>query len=152
MSKLFISVLAAALVFATPVFAGDDHDHSDGKKHAAENKNVEKTKADKAGHEHSGKHGGMIAESGHHHVELVAKDGSLELHVEGEDGKPEDIKDAKATAAVLADGKKEDITLTPDAGNFLKGTGTFKVSKGATVVVTLTMPDHQPEQARFKLE
>lgn len=103
-------------------------------------------------HVHKGKRGGLFAESGHHHLELIAKDGSLELYVEGEDGKPEDIVEAKATATVLSDGKKEEIKLSVDAGNFLKGSGTFKAAKGTTIIVTLTMPGHKPEQARFKLD
>ena len=103
-------------------------------------------------HSHAGKHGGKLVESGHHHVEIVAKDGSLEVYVNDEDGKPEDIADANASAAVLSEGKKIDVVLAPDAANFLKGTGTFKAVKGTTVVVTLTMPGHQPEQSRIKLD
>lgn len=116
----------AALLIVSPAFAEDAHQ--------------------------AAKHGGIVVESGHHHLEIVAKDGSVEVHVSGEDGKPEDVKDAKASAAVLSDGKKIDITLAPDAANALKGTGVFKAVKGTTVVVTLTMPGHQPEQSRIKLD
>lgn len=101
---------------------------------------------------HNGKHGGKVVESGHHHVEVVAKDGAIEVYVEDEDGKPEDIKNAKATAAVLSEGKKEDVSLAADPANVLKGAGTFKAVKGTTIVVTLTMPGHKPEQARIKLD
>lgn len=103
-------------------------------------------------HSHEGKHGGKIVESGHHHVEIVAKDGSLEVYVNDEDGKPEDIKDAKASAAVLSEGKKVDVTLAAAPSNALKGQGDFKAVKGTTIVVTLTMPGHQPEQSRIKLD
>jgi hypothetical protein len=103
-------------------------------------------------HSHEGKHGGKMVDSGHHHLEIVAKDGILEVHVNDEDGKPEDIKDAKATAAILAEGKKEDIILVADPANFLKGAGAFKAAKGTTVVVTLTMPGHDPEQSRLKID
>ena len=103
-------------------------------------------------HSHEGKHGGKLVESGHHHVEIIAKDGALEVFVNGEDGQPEDVKDAKATAAVLSGGKKVDLTLAPDPSNALKGTGEFKATKGTTIVVTLTMPGHKPEQARLKLD
>lgn len=108
--------------------------------------------AEEKGHSHKGEHGGKMVDSGHHHVEIVAKDGVLEVYVNGEDGKPEDVKDAKASAAVLSEGKKFDITLAPDKTNALKGTGAFKAVKGTTVVVTLTMPGHQPEQSRIKLD
>ena len=101
---------------------------------------------------HAGKNGGKVVESGHHHVEIVAKDGTLDVYVVGEDGKPEDVQKAKATAAVLSDGKKVDVTLSPDPANVLEGTGAFKAGKGTTIVVTLTMPDHKPEQIRVKLD
>ena len=100
---------------------------------------------------HGAKHGGKVVESGHHHLEVVVKDGSLEVFVEGEDGRPEDIKEAKATATVLSGGKKEDVTLAPGDAS-LKGTGSFTAVKGTTVVITLTMPGHKPEQARVKLD
>ena len=38
-------------------------------------------------HKHEGQHGGVVVESGHHHLEIVANDGVLEVHVNGEDGK-----------------------------------------------------------------
>ncbi len=82
----------------------------------------------------------------------MAKDGSLEVYVEGEDGQPEDVKDAAATATILSGGKKADIQLAPDAGNVLKGAGSFTAGKGTTIVITLTMPGHKPEQARVKLD
>lgn len=103
-------------------------------------------------HNHESKHGGVVVESGHHVLEIVAADGSLQLHVAGEDGKPEDVKDAKATAAILSGGKKEDVVLAPAEPNFLKGTGAFKAAKGTVIIVTLSMPGHDPEQVRVKLD
>jgi hypothetical protein len=102
-------------------------------------------------HDHAPEHGGKLVESGHHHLEIVAKDGALEVYVEGEDGKPEDVAAAKATATVLSEGKAETIQLAP-AGGILKGSGSFKAVKGTAIVVTLTMPDHKPEQARITLD
>jgi hypothetical protein len=104
------------------------------------------------GSAHTGKHGGKVVDTGHHHVEIVAKDGAIEVYLEHDDGKAEDVKDAKASATVLSAGKTEVIALTPDAGNFLKGSGAFTAGKGTTIVVTLTMPGHKPEQARIKLD
>jgi hypothetical protein len=108
--------------------------------------------ADELDHDHAAQHGGVIVESGHHHLEVVAKDGSLEVYVGGEDGQPEEVKEATATATILSGGKKADIQLAPDAGNLLKGTGSFSAGKGTTIVITLTMPGHKPEQARVKLD
>jgi hypothetical protein len=125
MTKILITILAALAAAVTPANAADDH---------------------------AAKHGGTVVESGHHHIEVVAKDGVLEIYVEGEDGKPEDVSSAKAAAVVLSEGKKHDVQLTPGTGNLIKGAGEFKAAKGTTIVVTLTMPDHKPEQARITLD
>jgi hypothetical protein len=129
MKKFAALTLGAAFAFASPALAEGEHSHS-----------------------HDGKHGGKVVESGHHHLEVVAKDGAIEIYVEGEDGKPEDVKEAKAKATILSDGKKEDVILSPDSTNALKGTGAFKAVKGTTIVVTLTMPGHKPEQTRVVLD
>lgn len=101
---------------------------------------------------HMPQHGGKVVESGHHHVEILVKDGSLEVYINGEDGKPEATADATASAAVLSDGKKHDVALASDAAKTLKGSGDFKAVKGTTVVVTFKMPGHKPEQARIKID
>ena len=104
-------------------------------------------------HSHAAKHGGLVAPtSGHHNVELIATDGLLQVYLTDHDGGPEDAKGAKATATVLSGGKTDQITLAPESGNLLKGTGDFKAGPGTVVVITLTMPDHKPEQARVKLD
>jgi hypothetical protein len=105
-----------------------------------------------SGHDHDAKHGGLVAESGHHHVELVAKDGTLEFYITHADGSAEEVTGATATATVLSGGKKSDVPLAAGSGNVLKGTGDFKAAPGTVVVLTLRMPDHEPEQARFKLD
>ncbi len=122
-----MTIAALALLLATlPATAADDHDHAP-------------------------EHGGKLVESGHHHLEVVAKDGVLEVYVEGEDGQHEDVAAAKATATVLSGGKAETIQLAP-ADGVLKGSGSFKAVKGTAIVITLTMPDHKPEQARITLD
>lgn len=104
-------------------------------------------------HEHDATHGGVVAEtSGHHHLELVAADGSLQVYVTHTDGKPQDVKNAKAAATVLSQGKTERVALTPKEGNLFQGTGNFTAGTGTVVVVTVTLPDHKPEQARFELK
>ena len=103
-------------------------------------------------HHHEGKHGGMMGDtSGHHHVELVADGQSLTLYVLHGDGELENVAKAKATATLLSGGKTEKVDLVPD-GDALKGEGSASLGAGDTVVVTLTMPGHKPEQARFKLD
>lgn len=128
MARIHTLLAAAFLAAVTPAFAHGTDPH------------------------HQGQHGGMVVESGHHHLEIVAGDGVLTVHVVGEDGKPEDVTGAKASATILSDGKKADVTLTPEANGVLKGTGAFSATAGATIIVTLTMPDHKPEQARIRLD
>lgn len=145
MQKSLILAFAALLMAAQPVRAADGHTHGEGHSHADSEKHSD-------GHSHAGKHGGKVVETGHHHLEIVAKDGAIEVYVEHGDGTSESVTDAKAIATVLSEGKKEEITLAADPGNFLKGSGTFKALKGTTIVVTLTMPGHEPEQARVRLD
>ncbi|WP_333793117.1 hypothetical protein [Hyphomicrobium sp.] len=103
-------------------------------------------------HDHSAKHGGIVEHSGHHHLELVAKGDTIKLYVTDESGAPEDASAAQASATVLADGKVEKVALEPAGGNALKGSGGFNAGKGTTVVVSLTLPGHEPEQVRFALD
>jgi hypothetical protein len=126
MTRLII--IAAALLMATSVSAHEGH----------------------AGGEPS--HGGMILESGHHRLEVVAKNGTLEVYVSDDAGKPEETAAATATAVILAGGKKSDVTLVPAEANVLRGTGDFIAGKGTMIVLTLTMPGHAPEQSRLKLD
>lgn len=125
--------------------AGDGHAHDDAKEHSH--------KAGEA-HSHDGmaKHGGIVVESGHHHLEIVTRDGLIDIYVTGEDGKSEDVAGAKATAAILSGGKKVDVELTPGAGGSLQGKGDFTAGKGTVVVISLTMPGHDVEQARVRLD
>jgi hypothetical protein len=103
-------------------------------------------------HHHEGKHGGMMGDTnGHHHVELITEGQLMTLYVLHDDGELEDVTNAKATATVLSGGEMEKITLAP-AGAALKGEGGMELGAGDTVVITLTMPGHTPEQARFKLD
>jgi hypothetical protein len=124
----WMMIAAAALLIAAPVAAHEGH----------------------AGGESP--HGGTVVENGHHKLEVVAKDGSLDVYVTGEDGKPEETAGAKASAVILAGGKKTDVTLAPAEANVLRGAGDFTVGKGTAIVLTLTMPGHKPEQSRMKLD
>jgi hypothetical protein len=99
-----------------------------------------------------GPHGGQLVSSGHHRLEIVAGAGSLEVYVTGEDGKPEETANARASAVVLSGGKTARIALQPAGGHALKGSTDAEIGKGATVVLTLTMPGHAPEQSRIEID
>ena len=85
-------------------------------------------------------------------IEIVAGAGSLEVYVTGEDGKPEETANARASAVVLSGGKTARIALQPAGGHALKGSTDAEIGKGATVVLTLTMPGHAPEQSRIEID
>jgi hypothetical protein len=133
MFKRISLALAALTLGASFALADEGHDHGKA-------------------HDHGAKHGGLVRHTGHHHLELVTNGGTLEVYVTHEDGDAEDTSGAKAQATVLADGKTEKVTLEPAGGNGLKGTGTFNAGKGTTIVVSLSMPGHEPEQVRFKID
>jgi hypothetical protein len=124
--------LAVLLAAALPALADEGHEHGD--------------------HEHTAQHGGVLAESGHHYLEFVAKNGELAIYITGDHGTDEMVSGAKATAAVLSKGKKVDVELAPEAGAVLKGAGDFEAGPGTVIVLTLTMPKHDPEQIRVTLE
>lgn len=99
---------------------------------------------------HQAQHGGqVVVAGGHHHLELVAKDGEITLYVRDEDHKPDTTKGLTATATVLTGGKQVTVKLEPQEGNVMKGKGAFVVAKGMRVVVSLTLPEHKPVTARF---
>ncbi len=54
----------------------------------------------------------------------------LEVYVEGEDGQPEEVKEATATATILSGGKKAHVRARTDAGNLLKRHGILHRGQG----------------------
>jgi len=145
MIRRFVMCLAAVALGAGLAVADDNHNHTEGDGH-------NHAEGEAHSHDHGAKHGGVVEHSGHHHLELVAKGNTIELYVTNEDGKEEDVAAAKASATVLADGKTEQVTLAPASANGLKGTGGFNAGAGTTIVISLTMPEHETEQVRFKLD
>lgn len=147
MIRRFVLGFAALVIGAGVAMADDGHKHTEGDGHA----HVEGD-GHTHEHDHSAKHGGVVEHSGHHHLELVAKGNEIQLYVTNEEGKEEDTSAAKASATVLAGGKTEQVTLASAGGNVLKGAGGFNAATGTTIVISLTMPDHDTEQVRFKLD
>lgn len=142
MSKRLILIAAAAAMASSLATAHEDGSEGHTHDHAGE----------ETAHDHTAKHGGIVVHSGHHHLELVAEDGALHLYVTAQDGTPEAIDNAKADATILSGGEVAQVTLEPASENTLKGMGSFVVAKGMTVVVNLTLPDHETEQARFRFD
>lgn len=97
------------------------------------------------------RHGGVVAEAGQYHLELVAKEKTLTLHVYGHDDKPVDTGKTKARANVLSGKDKGAVALVPAGGNLLKGEAAFVIRPDAKVVLDFTPAQGKSEQVRFQL-
>ncbi len=96
-------------------------------------------------------HGGQVRAAGPYHLELVAKDGELVVHVtdhawkelktEGGEGKA-NIQQAKA-------GSKITVKLEPSQQNMLTGSGEFQVNPETVIVVFVKLPEQDAYGARF---
>lgn len=96
-------------------------------------------------------HGGQVRAAGPYHLELVAKDGELVLHItdhigqevstEGGEGKA-NIQQGKA-------GSKMTIKLEPSQHHLLKGSGEFRINQDTVIVAFIKLPDKDAYAARF---
>lgn len=125
--KALSLIAAVTLALAPPLWAKDKDHHADPK------------------------HGGVAAEAGKYHLELVAKDKTLSLHVYGHDDKPLDAAKARAQANVFSGKDKGNVALTPAGGNVMKGEAAFAIRPDAKIVLTFTPAEGKAEQARFQL-
>lgn len=102
-------------------------------------------------HDHSPKHGGVVAEVNDLDFELVARADRLTLHVR-DHGKPLDLKSASGKVVLLAGTEKVEATLAPADGGTLQAAGAFKVGAGTKAVATVTLPGKKPITARFVIK
>lgn len=100
--------------------------------------------------------GGQLRMAGPFHYELVvakdARDGKespVVVYVTDHDGKKLPTAGASGNATLLSGKLKASAALKPDGDNKLKGVATYAASADMKVVVAVTMPGKQPEQARF---
>jgi hypothetical protein len=100
-------------------------------------------------HEVAGKNGGRVADAGKYHVELVAKDKTIDVYLLDGGEKPVPAEGFKGTAILVVDGKPARVTLAPSDGSRL--TGTSEVSLGAKPkgAVQLTAPDGSTSSGKF---
>jgi hypothetical protein len=127
--SLSVAVLFATLLVSQPVFA-----HTDESLDAMPSA-----------------HGGQVRAAGPYHLELVAKDGQLILHVTdhgnneinttGGEGKA-NIQQGKA-------GSKIKIKLEPSQNNILAGSGEFQINPETVIVVFVKLPEQDAYAARF---
>ncbi|HSL05204.1 MAG TPA: hypothetical protein VK901_16880 [Nitrospiraceae bacterium] len=130
MSKLIVAaLLAAPLIILQPVWA-----HTDESLDAMPSP-----------------HGGQVRAAGPYHLELVAKDGELVLHVT--DHAWQEIRtdggEGKATIQQGKAGSKTTVKLDPSQQNMLTGNGEFHVTPETVIVVFVKLREQDAYGARF---
>jgi len=96
-----------------------------------------------------GPNGGPQVDAGGYHVELVAKDTTLTVHLHDESDKPIDAKGHKAIGIFVVEGKPHRIELVPETANKLTGTSPVALPAALKGAVTITLPSGKTVQAKF---
>ena len=100
-------------------------------------------------HETAGKNGGRTTDAGKYHVELVAKDKTVEVYVLDGSEQPVPASGFKGNATLVADGKPARVTLAPADGNKLVGTADVSLPANPKGAVLLTAPDGTSASGKF---
>jgi hypothetical protein len=95
-----------------------------------------------------GPHGGQVVEAGSYHVELVAKDNTVDVFLTGADDKPVSAAGFKGTAILVVGGKAQRIVLEA-AGAKLTGKAGVPLPAQPKGAVQLTAPDGKSASAKF---
>jgi hypothetical protein len=96
-------------------------------------------------------HGGQVRAAGPYHLELVAKDGELVLHVTDHIGQEisTDGGEGKANIQQGKTGSKLTIKLEPSQHHLLKGSGEFQINPETVIVAFIKLPEKDAYAARF---
>jgi hypothetical protein len=96
-------------------------------------------------------HGGQVRAAGPYHLELVAKDGELVLHVTDHAGQEIKTDGGEGKANIQQDkaGSKITVKLDPSPHNMLKGSGEFQINPETVIVVFVKLPEQDAYGARF---
>ncbi len=99
----------------------------------------------------SSPHGGQVRAAGPYHLELVAKDGELVLHVTDHAG--QEIKtdggEGKANIQQVKAGSKITVKLEPSQQNMYTGSDEFRINPETVIVVFVKLPGQDAYGARF---
>jgi hypothetical protein len=127
--SILAAVLAASLMMLQPVWA-----HTDASLDAMPSP-----------------HGGQVRAAGPYHLELIAKDGALVLHVTDHAWQEihTDGGEGKATIQQGKAGSKITVKLEPSHQNMLTGNGEFHVTPETVIVVFVKLPEQDAYGARF---
>lgn len=128
-ASMIAAVLVAPLIFLQPVRA-----HTDASLDAMPSP-----------------HGGQVRAAGPYHLELVAKDGELVLHVTDHAWKEIHTDGGEGKATVQQGKAREKITvkLEPSQQNMLIGNGEFQVNPETVIVVFVKLPKQEAYGAKF---
>jgi hypothetical protein len=96
-------------------------------------------------------HGGQVRAAGPYHLELVAKDGELVLHVTDHIGQEisTDGGEGKVNIQQGKAGNKMTIKLEPSQHHMLKGSGEFQINSETVIVAFIKLPEKDAYAARF---
>lgn len=96
-------------------------------------------------------HGGQVRAAGPYHLELVAKDGELVLHVTDHTGQAINTDGGEGKANIQQDkaGSKMTIKLEPSEHHLLKGSGEFRINPETVIVAFVKLPERDAYAARF---
>lgn len=94
-------------------------------------------------------HGGQIRMAGPYHLELVVGESELTVYVADHGNKPIETTGGSAKAIITSGKDRYVVLLTASGENVLKGSGEFKLGKSSTVNLVVTLPDQQPQRAKF---
>lgn len=128
-ASIIAAVLTAPLILLQPVWA-----HTDESLDAM-----------------SSPHGGQVRAAGPYHLELVAKDGELVLHVTDHAGQEIKTDGGEGKANIQQDkaGSKITVKLEPSPQNMFTGGGEFRVNPETVIVVFVKLPEQVAHGARF---
>jgi hypothetical protein len=100
-------------------------------------------------HDPKPRHGGAIVIAGTYHVELVVKDGQVDVYLMGHDDKPVAVTGRKGVAILMAGGKSVRIPLEPVGSERLSGKAGDAHPTAPKGVVQIIEPAGGTVQARF---
>jgi hypothetical protein len=96
-----------------------------------------------------GANGGVQADAGSFHVEVVPKGTTLQVFLRDHSDKSVQTDGYKGTAIFVVDGKPQRISLTPAGENKLMGASSIELPKELKGAVQITTPTGSTLQAKF---
>jgi hypothetical protein len=100
-------------------------------------------------HDAKPQHGGRVVEASERHVEMVAKDGAIDVFLRDQDDKPLKVTGYKGVAILSVNGKSQRIVLEPAGDTQLSGKAATALPARPKGVVQITPPGGKAISAKF---